>query len=416
MNQQQQRMSQSKNSLQISSLLINGVLQRKCSCGQSDPTGRKCKKCEKKRSNLQRKAANHSNHSEVPSIVSDVLHSPGQALAQSTREFMEPRFGHDFSQVRVHLDGQAAESARAVNASAYTVGNKVVFGAGQYAPGTNEGKNLLVHELSHVVQQNSTGQPTDLASVVVMPVAHPAEREAHKTAQQLQTGSSNLESVSRQGVSIQRQADGAEEEGLFDRLARGVEGVAERVTEGVEAISEGILRGIRCSLPATENPVINPLSDMSTFQSPGGSGWRGAKFGCFRNNCSRRHRGWDIHAPVGTSVRAVVEGTVTHHQNPGGFGDFIRLHSTMNPDRNYIYAHLSQREPVGNYCVGDELGETGVTGNASANRPHLHFEVRTNNAAQDPASFLTDPTRVVEQVGSAANAIDTTIPAPCVPC
>ena len=69
---------------------------------------------------------------------------------------MEPRFGHDFSQVRVHTDARAAESARAVNALAYTVGRDVVFGTGQYMPGTMEGKRLMAHELTHVVQQGGS--------------------------------------------------------------------------------------------------------------------------------------------------------------------------------------------------------------------------------------------------------------------
>jgi hypothetical protein len=77
----------------------------------------------------------------------------GQPLPTSTRAFFEPRFGQDFSQVRVHNDARAAETARAVQARAYTVGQDVVFGAGQYAPETGEGRRLLAHELTHVVQQ-----------------------------------------------------------------------------------------------------------------------------------------------------------------------------------------------------------------------------------------------------------------------
>jgi hypothetical protein len=92
---------------------------------------------------------------EVPPIVHDVLRSPGQPLEESTRVFTEARFGHDFSQVRVHRDAKAAESAQAVNALAYTVGHDVVFGAGQYQPGTSAGKRLLAHELTHVIQQSS---------------------------------------------------------------------------------------------------------------------------------------------------------------------------------------------------------------------------------------------------------------------
>jgi hypothetical protein len=66
---------------------------------------------------------------------------------------MEARFGHDFSNVRVHTDEQGAESARAVNARAYTIGQDVVFGRAQYAPGTKDGRHLLAHELVYVVQQ-----------------------------------------------------------------------------------------------------------------------------------------------------------------------------------------------------------------------------------------------------------------------
>ena len=89
----------------------------------------------------------------APPIVDRVLSSPGRPLDPATRAFMEPHFGHDFSRVRVHTDDRAAASARAVQARAYTVGADVVFDAGQYAPGTEAGRRLLAHELTHVVQQ-----------------------------------------------------------------------------------------------------------------------------------------------------------------------------------------------------------------------------------------------------------------------
>ena len=92
---------------------------------------------------------------EAPSIVYDVLRSPGQPLAAGTRAFMEARFGCDFSKVRIHSDKQAAELAKVINAQAYTVGSNVVFGSGQYLPEAREGKRLIAHELSHVVQQQS---------------------------------------------------------------------------------------------------------------------------------------------------------------------------------------------------------------------------------------------------------------------
>ena len=78
----------------------------------------------------------------------------GQPLSKSERAYFEPRFGADFSQVRLHSDAQAAESARALNAKAYTLGQDVVFGTGQNTPRTSEGRRLTAHELTHVVQQS----------------------------------------------------------------------------------------------------------------------------------------------------------------------------------------------------------------------------------------------------------------------
>ena len=92
---------------------------------------------------------------ESPPIVHEVLRSPGQPLDTTTRAFMEPRFGHDFSQVRVHRGAQASETARSLKAKAFTVGRDVAFGPGQYSPSTTEGKRLLAHELTHTLQQRT---------------------------------------------------------------------------------------------------------------------------------------------------------------------------------------------------------------------------------------------------------------------
>jgi hypothetical protein len=98
------------------------------------------------------------SRSAVPPIVYEVLRSPGKSLDAAVRAFMEPRFAYDFSQVRVHTDAKAAESACAVNALAYTVGRDLVFGEGQYAPGAPGARRLLAHELTHVVQQHAVGK------------------------------------------------------------------------------------------------------------------------------------------------------------------------------------------------------------------------------------------------------------------
>ncbi len=98
-------------------------------------------------------AGNVGSQVDYP-LIKNVLSSPGQPLDAPTRSFMEPRFGHDFSRVRVHTDGKAAESARAVNARAYTVGQDVVFGEGEYSSDAIAERKLFAHELTHVVQQN----------------------------------------------------------------------------------------------------------------------------------------------------------------------------------------------------------------------------------------------------------------------
>jgi Domain of unknown function (DUF4157) len=97
------------------------------------------------------------SQSVIPPIVHEVLSSPGRSLDPEVRAFMEPRFGYDFSQVRVHADAEAAESARAVSALAYTAGQNMVFGESKYEPNTRAGRELLAHELAHTLQQRDAG-------------------------------------------------------------------------------------------------------------------------------------------------------------------------------------------------------------------------------------------------------------------
>ncbi|MGB3459402.1 MAG: DUF4157 domain-containing protein [Halobacteriota archaeon] len=100
--------------------------------------------------------------SHVPEVTPDLesrihsLRGGGQSLPESARSFLEPRFGYDFSNVRLHTDVRAAETARAVNAQAFTLGHDIVFGVGQYAPETTSGQRLLAHELTHVIQQGES--------------------------------------------------------------------------------------------------------------------------------------------------------------------------------------------------------------------------------------------------------------------
>jgi hypothetical protein len=180
----------------------SGLLQRKCACGGTPGVDGQCTECRKKR--LQ------ADQFPAPSIVEDVLRSAGQPLDPTTRAFMEPRFGHDFSRVRVYADDKAAESARAVEANAYTVGNNVVFGAGQYAPQTNSGRQLIAHELSHTLQQGAASAAIPHRLMVGAP-NNPFEQEADTASAAVLQGtveaspraSAVAPQVQRQGPTVQ---------------------------------------------------------------------------------------------------------------------------------------------------------------------------------------------------------------------
>ena len=143
-------------------------LQR-CSCGPSSGGGGECEECKAKSMHMKEASAGSLTAASwgataPPPIVHDVLRSPGQPLDAATRSFMEPRFGRDFSGVRAHTDSEAAKSAGAVNALAYTVGRHVVFAEGQYAPVTEAGRRLIAHELVHTIQQHGMPQIGFIAS------------------------------------------------------------------------------------------------------------------------------------------------------------------------------------------------------------------------------------------------------------
>jgi len=122
---------------------------------------------EEEEEELQAKATSGHISEANPNLESNIqsLKGGGQPLSENNRAFFEPRFGRDFSQVRVHAGTQAAEAARAVNARAFTAGRDVVFGEGEYKPETNAGRRLLAHELTHVMQQRGNQGSTDKSNI-----------------------------------------------------------------------------------------------------------------------------------------------------------------------------------------------------------------------------------------------------------
>jgi hypothetical protein len=139
---------------------VSGVVQRQCSCA----TKGACPKCGGR----------------------DARPEGGERLDAATRGFMERRFDHDFSHVRIHADGRAAQSAAGLNALAYTAGAHIVFGAGRFAPHSAGGRKLLAHELAHVVQQDR--HPAAAQSLAAKSMSEPsdaAEREADGAAERI---------------------------------------------------------------------------------------------------------------------------------------------------------------------------------------------------------------------------------------
>jgi Domain of unknown function (DUF4157) len=134
----------------------NTTIDRKCkSCKQEEEEENQMKFSRKKSS-----SSNIKNNKLIlegaESEISNTLNQPGSPLELSTRKFMEPRLGFDFGNVRIHNDETSARSANAIDSLAYTIGNDVVFGSKQYQPNTFQGKKLLAHELTHVIQQRRT--------------------------------------------------------------------------------------------------------------------------------------------------------------------------------------------------------------------------------------------------------------------
>lgn len=113
----------------------------------------------------QDKTSSDTTISNTPTSVREVVNANGKSMDAQTLSFMESRFNHDFSGVKIHDNAQAAESASAVNALAYTMGHNIVFNTGRYAPESAAGKRLLAHELAHVTQRNSAVPGTIMRAV-----------------------------------------------------------------------------------------------------------------------------------------------------------------------------------------------------------------------------------------------------------
>ena len=166
------------------------LLQRSCACGRGSSAG--CEACNKKKKEVERQLARSPDMpapAEIPPIVHSVLATPGRPLDTATRSYMERQFSSDFSDVRIHDDARAAESVRAVNAHAYTVGQDIVFDTGKYEPATSAGRKLLAHELAHTIQQREVPRLTHSVGIPSVSEERRLEAEADAAAARALSGS-----------------------------------------------------------------------------------------------------------------------------------------------------------------------------------------------------------------------------------
>jgi hypothetical protein len=154
---------------------------------------------------LRRRPFAPVKQSEAPPIVHEVLRSPGQPLNPEARAFMEPRFGHDFGKVRVRTGPRTVQAVKSVNAVAYTVGRDIVLGRENVAPDTRQGRELIAHELTHVVQQ-SERPPSEPGNLRPTRLDDASEQEAHSAAAVVARGG-HFQPQKRIGVALARQMD-----------------------------------------------------------------------------------------------------------------------------------------------------------------------------------------------------------------
>jgi hypothetical protein len=302
------------------------VLQRKCACGSSAGHESECEVCKKKA--LQRRAIG-AGSGIAPPIVHDVLRSPGQALDEQTRSFFEPRFGHDFSKVRIYADSRAHQSARAVNALAYTVGRQIVFDADQYRPNSPDGRKLLGHELAHVLQQENGTTPR--SPILVADSRDRSEAEADVMEESVMRGRREKNTA----VTTPRLMRRLRADRPTDRVPpAGGQGTGQTKAE----IVQQYLRTLAQGSDATVDPATGEVS-LATAYCPGFLGGlvEGARFGY--------HIGESVggHVPLLAPVLGIVGGVI------GGLvGGIAGLFGSSRPS-----AAASSSTPTGSTCLCD---------------------------------------------------------------
>jgi hypothetical protein len=281
---------------------VTGSIQRLCTeCAEEEPQDQgKPEMAQRKQARyqlhddndeeeqrVQPKGAHTPTPQVTPTVAANIhaLNHGGSPLPKATRAFFEPRFGVDLSQVRVHTGPQASETAKAINARAFTVGNNIAFGEGQFAPGSHEGRRLLAHELTHTIQQGPASI-SHSASAPHYPAADlsitaPNQRSTSSVVQPNIIGSDTISSTIQQKNAsgeqalVSRRDDSAEREA--DALVQHGEAVAVVQGQAVPAIQRdtpcpaapedyrgvvGSAKALKGEMAELEAPKWGPAADL----------------------------------------------------------------------------------------------------------------------------------------------------------
>ena len=317
--------AQSFQSQQAAPPLQRAALQCKCDCGNHSFGKAECKSCSEKKRAVQRRSTGRREVPVVPSVVNAALGTPGQSLDGETRTLMEGRFAGDFSrlrsspgprppalsrfairpandvyereaddvaervagrsspgypltsvpagtterpdfgQVRVHRDARAAESARAIGARAYTAGHDIVFGAGEYAPHTDQGRKLLAHELTHVVQQGGAGGTSDAAAGIVQRAISPELDEIEDLLSYGLFDWKIFDSEAIKALEILKELP-KYQQAVFVANEKYLERLRDNLPKGRTAELDEVVAGVaNISPPSTEVEDIDPLLSYGLF-------------------------------------------------------------------------------------------------------------------------------------------------------
>jgi len=303
------------------------AIQRKCGCGNMAGASGECAECQAKEPMVQRQATEADAPSSLPPSVTEAMQSGGgEPLPETSRAQMENALGADLEGVRIHTSSLAARAAHDINAKAFTVGQNIYFGTGQYQPDAQTGQHLLAHELTHTVQQTngrSLIQPDALISQPDDPLEREAETVANMVGQENQAAVSFQQSAPTQPRLATKPIV---QRAWYDVITEGAEWVGGQIASGAEAAWEGA-EWVGGQVASGAQAVWGGATWLAgksweEIQRIGGAAWECARAlgrsveNIFSLNVSSLHDLLGIPAPTGESPPGILDTIISVVRHP----------------------------------------------------------------------------------------------------